>query len=134
MVLSVDCGPCWSWFRDCRLWIDQYVGHEHFGTDTRDRNAAGRGHDSLANPKDDFGPSVDHGDYRNCAWGFDWHLDPLRYQLDHDAGDRSCGPFQNLSLAFGWSTWFELLIVVIAAMVPAERAARLNVSSALQYE
>ena len=29
---------------------------------------------------------------------------------------------------------FELLIVVIASMVPAERAARLNVSSALQYE
>jgi len=28
----------------------------------------------------------------------------------------------------------ELLIVVIAAMVPAERAARLNVSNALQYE
>ncbi len=29
---------------------------------------------------------------------------------------------------------FELLVVVVAAMVPAERAARLNVSSALQYE
>ncbi|HUP78177.1 MAG TPA: FtsX-like permease family protein [Pirellula sp.] len=29
---------------------------------------------------------------------------------------------------------FELLVVVIASMVPAERAARLNVSSALQYE
>jgi putative ABC transport system permease protein len=29
---------------------------------------------------------------------------------------------------------FELIIVVVAAMVPAERAARLNVSSALQYE
>ena len=31
-------------------------------------------------------------------------------------------------------TWFELLVVVIASMVPAERAARLNVSSTLQYE
>lgn len=29
---------------------------------------------------------------------------------------------------------FELLVVVVASMVPAERAARLNVSSALQYE
>ena len=29
---------------------------------------------------------------------------------------------------------FELVIVVVAAMIPAERAARLNVSSALQYE
>ena len=29
---------------------------------------------------------------------------------------------------------FELMVVVVAAMVPAERAARLNVSSALQYE
>ena len=30
--------------------------------------------------------------------------------------------------------FFELLVVVVASMVPAERAARLNVSSALQYE
>ena len=29
---------------------------------------------------------------------------------------------------------FELLVVIVASMVPAERAARLNVSSALQYE
>ena len=29
---------------------------------------------------------------------------------------------------------FELLVVVVASMVPAERAARLNVSSALHYE
>jgi putative ABC transport system permease protein len=29
---------------------------------------------------------------------------------------------------------FELAIVVIAAMIPAERAARLNLSTALQYE
>jgi putative ABC transport system permease protein len=28
----------------------------------------------------------------------------------------------------------ELVVVVIAAMIPAERAARINVSSALQYE
>ncbi len=29
---------------------------------------------------------------------------------------------------------FELVIIVIASMIPAERAARINVSSALQYE
>ena len=44
-------------------------------------------------------------------------------------------------IQFGVYTWLivcapllELLVVVVAAMVPAERAARLNVSSALQYE
>lgn len=36
-------------------------------------------------------------------------------------------------LLFG-ALGFELAIVVIAAMIPAERAARLNLSSALQYE
>jgi len=36
-------------------------------------------------------------------------------------------------LLFG-APLFELLVVVLSAMVPAERAARLNVSSALQYE
>jgi putative ABC transport system permease protein len=34
----------------------------------------------------------------------------------------------------GGGLLFELLVVVIAALVPAERAARLNVSTALQYE
>jgi putative ABC transport system permease protein len=29
---------------------------------------------------------------------------------------------------------FELLVIVVASMIPAERAARINVSSALQYE
>jgi putative ABC transport system permease protein len=29
---------------------------------------------------------------------------------------------------------FEISVVVVAAMIPAERAARLNLSTALQYE
>ena len=53
----------------------------------------------------------------------------------------STQPATGRAIEFGFYPWLivcspllELLVVVIAALIPAERAARINISSALQYE